>query len=96
MMDEIEKIKITGDHPNECYLCGAVGPTEVHHCMHGVANRKIADKYGLTVHLCHNCHMNLHDRSPILDKFLQRIAQINFEKKYTREEWMKAFRKNYL
>lgn len=95
-MAKVEKIKITGDHPDECFICGAVGPTDVHHCMHGTANRELADKYGLTVHLCHKCHMNLHDRDSAVDRFLQGIAQVNFEKKYSREEWMKVFWKNYL
>lgn len=48
----------------ECFLCrmraekqGYFGPLtsyglEKHHVMHGVANRKIAEKYGLTVYLC--------------------------------------------
>ena len=29
---------------------------EKHHVMHGVANRKIAEKYGLTVYLCEKDH----------------------------------------
>lgn len=52
----------------ECFLCrmraeeqGYFGPLtsyglEKHHVMHGVANRRIAEKYGLTVYLCEKDH----------------------------------------
>ena len=36
----------------ECYLCGSTLNLEKHHCIHGTAGRKLADKYGLTVWLC--------------------------------------------
>lgn len=61
------------------YLCVDIPGTEEHHCIHGFANRKLADKDGLTVKLCHVCHRLLHDKG-YHDKDLQRIAQ---------ESWMK-------
>lgn len=43
-----------------CYLCGANGsmdPLDRHHIFGG-ANRKLSEKYGLTVYLCHSkCHI---------------------------------------
>ena len=38
-----------------CYVCGGRA-TEMHHIFYGTANRKIADKYGYVVPLCHECH----------------------------------------
>lgn len=58
--------------------------TERHHCIHGYANRRLADEDGLTVMLCNSCHRLLHDKG-YHDKDLQKIAQ---------EKWMEYFNKN--
>lgn len=62
--------------------------------MHG-SNRKQAEKYGLTVPLCHKCHFMLHNSNNELDKHVMKYSQMMFEKKYSYEKWMKVFRKNY-
>lgn len=95
----------------ECFLCrmraegqGYFGPLtsyglEKHHVMHGVANRKIAEKYGLTVYLCEKDHRTgaeaVH-KSRETDLKLIRAGQRRFEQVYSRREWMEAFGKNYL
>jgi hypothetical protein len=72
---------------------------EKHHVMHGVANRKIAEKYGLTVFLCEKDHRTgaeaVH-KSRETDLKLIRAGQRRFEQVYSHREWMKAFGKNYL
>lgn len=74
---------IPGDEPNVCFLCGIQNIyTEVHHALHGTANRKLADADGLTVHLCMNCHRKLHDQG-FGDRYLQEIAE---------EAWLKVYR----
>lgn len=79
-----------------CYICGQWA-TDTHHCIHGTANRKLADKDGLTVRLCHRCHMNLHDHGSF-DRELQRIAQAcwmeHFEK--SEDDFRKRYGKSYL
>lgn len=77
----------------KCYLCGRVEALEVHHCLHG-SYRKMADKYGLTVYLCHWCHARLHDHGDY-DRDLQELAQIHFEKIYGHNEFMRLFGKNF-
>lgn len=49
----------------ECYLCnlllGIDTPAacrEEHHVMHGTANRKLSEHYGLKVYLCPYHHRN--------------------------------------
>lgn len=85
---------ISGDDPGRCYLCGRVNQRlEVHHMIHGI-RRKHADKYGLTVHLCQRCHMDLHDRGTF-DETLKEEAQKAFEERYSHDEWMRIFGKNY-
>ena len=94
-----EHRKMTSIIPNNvkgrCYICGYWGTTQEHHMIHGTANRKNADHYGLTVQLCPRCHMNLHDHGDY-DKDLQRVAQQEFEKRWGHKEWMKVFQKSYL
>lgn len=89
---------IIQDCKEVCYICGGRA-TEEHHCIHGSANRKLSEKYGLKVYLCPACHrtgkLAVH-RNYFADKKIKQIAQKAFEKKYSHEEFMKIFKKNYL
>lgn len=79
-----------------CFICGKRTDLSVHHALHGTANRKLADKYGLTVYLCRECHMNLHDKG-LYDKELQQFAQRKWEANYgSREEFRQLFGKSWL
>lgn len=80
----------------QCYITGSRINLDKHHCVHGRANRKVAEKYGLWVYLRHDIHMNLHDKDKELDRELEQDAQRAFEKEHSREEWMKLIGKNYL
>lgn len=79
-----------------CYICGQWA-TDTHHCLHGTANRRLADKDGLTVRLCHRCHKALHDKGN-MDRELQRIAQSKWMEYYSRSEddFIKRYGKSYL
>lgn len=82
----------------KCLLCGATYGCELHHCIHGTAGRKIADKLGLTVWLCaehHRGSVSPHQNRDI-DLRLKRLAQTEYEKKHTREEWLEKVGRNYL
>ena len=80
----------------ECYITGSRINLDRHHCLHGTANRKIAEKYGLWVYLRHDIHMRLHEKDKKLDRQLEQNAQRAFEEKYSHELWVQLFRKNYL
>ena len=82
--------------PKQCYISGSRSNLDPHHCIHGSANRKLADKYGLWCWLRHDIHMRLHDKDKELDKQLQKEAQEAFEKTHTRDEFRKIFGKSYL
>ena len=81
---------------DRCFICGAYG-VEIHHIMGG-ANRKNSTKYGLVVPLCRGCHTG--DNGVHMNKdrndALKRIAQSRFEAKYSHDEWMEVFGRNYL
>ena len=82
----------------ECWFCGAMTGLEEHHIFAGVANRKISEKYGLKVWLCHRHHTGdggaQYNRD--LGDQLKQIAQKRFEELYGHELWMQLIGKNYL
>lgn len=78
-----------------CFRCGKHTELDLHHIMHGSANRRWSTRFGLLCWMCRDCHTLVHIDA-LENKRLQRIAQQAFEKKYSRAEWMKIFRKNYL
>lgn len=83
---------------NKCFVCSSERNLEVHHVFFGRANRKLSDKYGLTVPLCSHCHRGqngVHEGNYQLDLYIKRYAQLEFEKHFSYEEFMKVFGKNY-
>ena len=84
----------------ECYFCGTTLNLDKHHCIHGWANRKLADKDGLWVYLCKDHHtmssQSVH-QDENMNLVLKKIAQKEWEKKFgTREEFIKRYGKSYL
>lgn len=94
----MEKSIVTEDMEH-CLVCGTTSNIQIHHCIHGRANRKLSDKYGLVVPLCiyHHTGSNyaVHTNRE-LDLQIIQLAQRKFEEKYSHEEFMKVFMKNYL
>ena len=82
-----------------CYLCKT--PFNIHrHHVYAGADRDASEKYGCWVYLCAR-HHNMSDagvhNNPQLDKMFKEMCQFKWEQKYgTREDFCKAFRKNYL
>lgn len=101
------KACIDSDEKGYCYRCGRACRTEKHHIFGG-PNRKLSEKYGLVVHLCHACHNEppegAHFSKDTAD-WLHRIGQQAFEVSRNKEgmewdearaEFIKTFGKNYL
>lgn len=63
----------------KCLICRSPY-VEEHHCFYGTANRKLSEKYGLKVYLCHDHHTG--DRgvhfNPKLDDKIKGIAEEKF------------------
>lgn len=92
------KTSIIQPEDDRCFICGSRVNLECHHAMHGTANRKIAEQYGLTVMLCREHHtgpLGVH-QDIILDERVKKAAQTAFQRIYGRSLWMRLFRKNYL
>lgn len=86
----------------ECYICAKLGfhtykNLDEHHCIHGFANRKLAERDGLKLYLCRYHHTALHDKGE-WDKELQKEAQIRWMEVYERgvDEWISRYGKSFL
>ncbi len=91
----------------ECYICrklaGAEMPLpatglEMHHIFGGTANRRLSEKYGLKVWLCHNHHneppIGVHFCKGTM-RLLQAEGQEAFEEKYPDQDFTEIFGRNY-
>lgn len=98
-MKRTKSIIVDGDR-HECWFCGRTDNLELHHCIHGTANRAQADKHGLWVYLCPECHRGTygvhgkygHEK----DLTLKRVAQRAFEENNARELFRAIFGRSYL
>ena len=78
-----------------CLECGTTSNIDVHHCIHGYANRKLSTKYKLIVPLCHRHHMELHNNAE-MDFHYKAMAQTAFEKAYPDKNFREIFGRNYI
>ena len=81
-----------------CYECGNLAYLQRHHCLHGTANRRLADEDGLWVYLCVDCHRRLHDGDTRLDNKLMRLAERRYLDHYNKTipDFIARYGKNYL
>ena len=79
-----------------CFISGRQTQLDRHHCFHGSARRKLAEKWGCWCWLSHDLHMELHRKNKALDLMLERACQQRFEELHSHEEFMRIFGKNYL
>lgn len=81
----------------KCYLCGYGGELELHHAIHGTANRRLADEDGLVVYLCPVCHRALHDQG-WRDRDLEQAAQFAWMMRhgFAVNDFIKRYGKSYL
>lgn len=100
--------KRTGKYERECFLCREEVGVFVelshtglhkHHFMHG-PYRKKAEHFGLWAYVCNERHHEHGPEAPHANKevdlHLQQVAQREFERRYSHEQWMQEFGKNYL
>lgn len=89
-----------------CLLCKIIdddnsekGVLHEHHCIHGTANRRLSEKYGLKIYLCPFHHTDgeyaVHKNARV-DNSIAQIAQIYFNRNYPDKSFVEIFGKNYL
>lgn len=89
---------ILQENYNVCYFCGSTYWLEEHHIFGGGC-RKISEREGFKVRLCHFHHneppKGVHFCEE-LNKALKRKCQIEYERTHTREEFMWLIGRSYL
>lgn len=90
----VKVTSIVTDDLDTCYVCGRPRD-DIHHCIHGWANRKLSDKYHLVVGLCTQHHYEVHNGNVELDRMIQRAGQRAFEQAYPDLNFREIFGKNY-
>lgn len=80
-----------------CFLCGSRVWLEEHHVLGG-ALRKLSEREGFKVWLCHYCHneppRGIHHNAENNRK-LKAKCQAKYEETHSRDEWMSLVGKNY-
>lgn len=79
------------------YLSGKTGTLHKHHIKNGPYRNK-AEKYGVWCYLTAEEHNKLHStkEGQEVATWLKQEAQKKFEQIWSRELWMKEFKRNYL
>ena len=81
-----------------CFFCGRTDRLELHHIFPGRSGRKLSTEDDFTVWLCHTHHNTpegVHYRIQ-MRRYLQAIAQKQYEETHSHEEWMQRYGRNYL
>ena len=92
---------VKGNEKGKCFICSRKCNTEIHHIFYGTCNRRISEKYGLKVDLCHFCHneppYGVHFNKN-LDKKLKSDIQLEAMLYYgwSTAEFVNKFGKNYI
>mgnify|MGYP006912864981 CR=1 FL=1 len=82
----------------KCYLCGSQQMIEEHHIYSG-ALRKISEKHGFKVYLCHYCHNEPPNGVHFCKErnlLLKRQCQREYEKTHSRADFIRIIGRNYL
>lgn len=102
---KVHKKSILNTQKGICYLCAKLNNdyrrkyTEEHHILFGSGQRQQAERKGIKVDLCiyhHRIGQQAVHNNQKMREMLCRIAQEEYEKTHTREEWMSFAKKNYL
>lgn len=78
-----------------CEICHQYRKTEAHHVFEG-RNRKNSDKYGAVIHICRECHRDIHDH-PAKYEWLKKQWQDKLMawNGWSLDDWLAIFRRNY-
>ena len=86
---------------DRCFVCGKNGGftgLDEHH-VYGGANRKLSERYGLKVYLCHDtCHLHgVHKNAELNQSLKARVQKMAMQHyNWTEDDFRRIFGKNYL
>jgi len=76
-----------------CYFCQRPA-TDIHHIFQGAYKRK-SEEYNFLASLCRECHDRVHrEKAPRIH--LRQLCQAEYEKVFTREDFINEFGRSYL
>ena len=81
-------LKDMNDRTELCVMCGRRYAVHTHHLIMGTANRKLSDRYGLTIRVCDECHngaVKAEDRihgNPRAEDLSKMLGQALWERDY--------------
>lgn len=82
-----------------CWLCGRPA-TDVHHIFYGAGLRRASEFYGMTAHLCRECHTDgpesVHKNHEVDHELKKEAERFLLQDGWTLEQFRSVFRKNYL
>ncbi len=86
-----------------CFICGRNAHSDYwgldeHHVFFG-ANRKLSERYGLKIYICHNrCHLNGVHKNSVLNGKVQAVVQKRAMQYYgwSIDDFRGIFGKNYI
>lgn len=77
----------------DCYFCQRPSQ-DIHHIFQG-AYKRASERHNFLVHLCRECHDRVHrEKEPRIH--LRQMCQAEYEKVFTREDFIAEFGRNYL
>lgn len=85
----------------ECFFCMRERGLERHHCLHGTANRRLAEEDGLWVWLCPECHRGtygIHGKNGAgRDLTLKQAAQVAYMMQgHTEDDFRNRYGSSYI
>ena len=80
----------------ECYRCGKTEPLHLHHLLAG-SYRGDAEKLGLKIYLCPECHRYVHDHEKVMREY-RKMAQMKAMEFYdwTVDEFISKIGRSFL
>ena len=82
-----------------CFYCGSERDLDRHHCLHGTANRKLAEEDGLWIWVCREHHNMIHgNEGHCMDVKLKQTAEYAWlqHNNKTIQEFIDRYGKNWL
>lgn len=91
---EKNRFSILQEDNTKCFLCCKQYKKLDKHEVFGGSNRQKSMEWGLVYYLCRKCHQKADTDKTVRD-YLHDFARKIFIKKYSKEQFLKEFGKNY-
>lgn len=85
-----------GDINKLCDICGKTWATDNHHLIGSTSDRKVCNNYPfMQIQICRDCHKVIHENNTA-NKLSKMLGQALYECRFTKQEYLREFKKSYL